>query len=70
VFVEGRGIKEEPEPLSPGDGDVVRIECWEDWEKTILRWPWDNAVDKMRLEWKLTRDICEGGDALGGGRVV
>ena len=49
MFLEGREIEEEPEPLSPRDEDVVRVEYWEDWEKTILRWPWDNTMDRMML---------------------
>jgi len=69
VFLEGREIEEEPEPLSPGDEDVVRVEYWEDWEKTALRRPWDEElgdvgygdddVDKMRLEWRRQLDWLE-----------
>jgi len=69
VFLEGREIGEEPEPLSPGDEDVVRVEYWEDWEKTALRRPWDEElgdvgygdddVDKMRLEWRRQLDWLE-----------
>ena len=50
--LEGREIEEKPEPLSPGDEDVVRVEYWEDWEKTTLRRPWENTMAKMRLEWR------------------
>jgi len=58
MLLEGREI-EEPEPLSPGDGDVVRVEYWKDREKVILRRPWDNTVDKMRLEWRRHLDWLE-----------
>ena len=59
VFLEGRE-REKPEPLSPGDDDEVRVEQWEDWEKTVLHPSWDEelgnverrAVDKIRLEWR------------------
>ena len=69
VFLEGREREEKPEPLSPGDDDEVRVEQWEDWEKTILRPLWDkelgdvghgdDAVDKMRLEWRRQLDWLE-----------
>lgn len=41
---------------------MVGVKYWEDWEKMILRRPWDelgnvddrdNTVDKMRLEWRM-----------------
>ena len=44
---------------------MVRVEHWEDWEKTILRRSWvklgnmdsrDNAMDKIRLEWRMHLD--------------
>ena len=52
MFLEGREVEEEPEPLSLGDEDVVRVGYWEDLEKTIFRRPWDDTMDKMRLEWR------------------
>ena len=69
VFLEGCEIEEEPEPLVPGDEDVVRVEYWEDWEKTVLRRSWDEELgnvdrgdddmDKMRLEWRRQLDWLE-----------
>ena len=60
MFLEEREIVEKSEPLSPGD---------EDWEKTKLRPSWDeelgdvdrrdDAVDKMRLEWRRQLDWLE-----------
>ena len=60
MSLEGCEIEEEPQPLNPGDEDVVRVEYWEGWEKTILRRPWDeelgnvdrkdNTMDKMGLK--------------------
>jgi aminoglycoside phosphotransferase len=69
LFLEGREIVEKPEPLSPGDEDEAMVERWEDWEKTKLRPSWDeelgdvdrgdDAVDKMRLEWRRQLDWLE-----------
>jgi aminoglycoside phosphotransferase (APT) family kinase protein len=69
VFLEGREIEGDAEPLIPGDEDPVRVEYWEDWEKTNLRPLWDeelgnvshvgDAVDKMRLEWRRQLDWLE-----------
>jgi aminoglycoside phosphotransferase len=70
VFLEGCESEEKPEPLSPGDDDEFRVEQWEDWEKTILRPSWDeeigntghhgdDAVDKMRSEWRRQLDWLE-----------
>ena len=36
MFLEGREIEEEHEPLGPRDEDVVGVEYWEGWEQTIL----------------------------------
>ena len=70
VFLEGKGeVEEEPKPLSPGDDDPYRVECWDDWEKSMLRpsWDeelgnvghWDDSVDKMRVEWRRQLDCLE-----------
>jgi len=70
VFLNGqREIEKKPESLSPGDEDLCRLERWGDWEKTILRRPWDeelrnvergdDAVDKMRMEWRRQPDWLE-----------
>jgi len=59
MFLEGREIEEKPEPLSSGDEDVVKVEYWEDWEKTTLRRPWDNNMGKTRLEWRRHLDWLE-----------
>lgn len=69
VFLQGREIEEELEPLSPGDEDACRVEHWEDWEKTNLRPSWDeelgdvecgdDATDQMRLEWRRHLDWLE-----------
>ena len=70
VFLEGRReIEEQPEPLSPGDDDEYRVEKWEDWEKTVLRRPWDaelgrdsgwdDAADEMRMGWRMHLDWLE-----------
>ena len=68
IFLERRETKEEPESLSPGDENVVRVEYWEDWEKTTLRRSWNklgnldsrgNSMDKMRLEWRRYLDWLE-----------
>ena len=69
-FLEGeREIEEKPEPLSPGEDDVCRVENWEDWEKTVLRPLWDeelgdvnrgdDAMDKMRSEWRMQLNWLE-----------
>jgi len=69
MFLEGREVEEKPEPLSPGDEDMVRVEYWEGREKSILRRPWDeklrnvdrrdNTMDKTRLEWRRHLDWLE-----------
>ena len=69
VFLQGREIEEEPEPLSPGDDDACRVEHWEDWEKTVLRPSWDeelgnvdhgdDTTDQMRLAWRRRLDWLE-----------
>ena len=69
VFLEGREIKEKPEPLSSGKDDPARAECWEGWEKSVLKRSWDeelgnvdhgdDATDKVRLEWRRDLDWVE-----------
>jgi aminoglycoside phosphotransferase len=75
-FLEGPEREEKPEPLSPGDDNEFRVEQWEDWEKTILRPFWNeelgnvehgnDAVDKMRLDWRRHLDWLE----ISAGRVM
>jgi aminoglycoside phosphotransferase (APT) family kinase protein len=71
VFLEGREVEEKPEPPSEADPDQEEFmtELWEDWEKTVLRRPWDeelgnvaredDAADKMKLEWRRQLDWLE-----------
>ena len=44
----GPDTDEEVEPLTPGDMDECRVECWENWEKTKLRLMFDQELGEAR----------------------
>ena len=46
-FLRGPEVTEE-EPLAPGDTDLVRVECWENWEKVKLRLVFDKELGETR----------------------
>lgn len=48
LFLSGPDIYKEVEPLAPGDTDELRVECWENWEKTKLRSVFDQELGKAR----------------------
>ena len=68
-FLLGPEITEEIEPLAPGDTDVCRVECWENWEKMKLRLVFDRELDEayhdndgrdeIRREFRKQLDLVE-----------